>query len=202
MWKRLDYITTTTFARVQTDVLQTHSHTQTAATHTAPPCNCLLQGQSFYKKGPRSGFSLVRPPSPLAVSTLGSLFPPKYILLLDSTSRLAPLVREEEKWSEWLMWTHLHITGTQRWKSLNMFDLVRWDFSCHLNKKNGASFLPLYRWKTVNWCYKYCVCIQSLILFLFATELQSCSKTIKNTSLSHTAVQADMSLHFHDNLVY
>lgn len=52
--------------------------THSDCSRKAPPCNCLLQGQSFYKKGPRSRFSLVRPSSPLALSSLGYLsFPIK-----------------------------------------------------------------------------------------------------------------------------
>lgn len=69
------------------DVKKTGLHctlTDSDCTRTAPPCNCLLQGQSFYKRGPRSRLSLVRPRSPLAFSSLGYLFPNKTY----STSRL------------------------------------------------------------------------------------------------------------------
>lgn len=61
--------------------------------HTAPPCNCLLQEQSFYKKGLRLRSSLVRP-SPLALSSLGYLTAPKDILPLDFVSTQAPFVRK------------------------------------------------------------------------------------------------------------
>lgn len=72
------------------------STTQTTP-HTAPPCNCLLQEQSFYKKGLRLRSSPVRPPSPLALSSLGYLTAPKDILLLDPISTQAPFVRKWEK---------------------------------------------------------------------------------------------------------
>lgn len=62
---------------------------QTHLDHTraAPPSNCLPWGQSFYKKGPRSRFSLVRPASPLALRSLGYPSPPEDIPLLNSTSK-------------------------------------------------------------------------------------------------------------------
>lgn len=57
-----------------------HSNTLRWHRHAPPPsCNCLPQRQSFYKEGPRSRFSPMRPLSPLALSSVGYVCPPEDI---------------------------------------------------------------------------------------------------------------------------
>lgn len=57
-------------------LMSTQMHRRALKLHQ-PSTNRLLRGQSFYKKGSGSEFPLVRPTSPLTVSTLGSCFPHK-----------------------------------------------------------------------------------------------------------------------------
>lgn len=70
-------------AGAQTDVRWRHTDTAAAA----PPCHCLLHEQSFTKRGSRSRLSLVRPPSPLALSSPASPLTP-HENIHNSTSRL------------------------------------------------------------------------------------------------------------------
>lgn len=75
--------------------------TQTSAiSRRATPFICLLQGQSFYKKGPWPRSSPVRPPSPLALATLGLSLSKDLPLL--SASRDSKVKQEMFRIKDWV----------------------------------------------------------------------------------------------------
>ena len=122
--------------------------------------------------------------------------------------------------------THMH-TGISTLSTMSCSQSTQTDMRAASNQQSGTMSLRVSTVEELNssrkwarrvtdcWCVyivrpfislylvlkdKSCDIVKACyILFLSAIKLHHCSKTIKKTSISHTIVQGDMFLHYHEH---